>query len=196
MPKVRDPIQQRGADRRQAMLDAVIRLLARDGARGVTHRAVAAEAGTAHGAARYYFATREEMLAEALAGIVKRQVAEMQNVFKPGGVARDRWPVLAAYLARRMVRDRASELARYELFLDAARSPRLQKALKDWGETYIGLLAAELRSSGTKEPLTGALVLLNLINGLMLQQLAVPRPSFEKGVLLPAIRSFVRARAA
>lgn len=193
MAKVRDPIQQRGADRKQAMLDAVIRLLARDGARGVTHRAVAAEAGTAHGAARYYFATREEMLAEALAGIVKRQTAEMEKVFKPGG-PRDRWPVLAAYLARRITKDRDAELARYELFLDAARSPRLQKPLKAWGETYVGLLARELKASGTKDPPADALVLLNLLNGLILQQLAVPRLSSGKAVLLRAIRAFVRAR--
>lgn len=193
MTKSREPSQQRGADRRQAMLDAVIRLLARDGARGVTHRAVAAEAGTAHGAARYYFATREEMLAEALAGIIARQVAEMQAVFRPGS-SRDRWAVLAAYLAKRLVKERDGELARYELFLDAARSPRLQRALKAWGGTYVDLLTGELRRGGAKNPLPDAHTLLNLINGLMLQQLAVPRPSFEKGVLLPAIRSFVRAR--
>src|SRR5262245_6521020 len=131
---LRDPVQERGAARRKALLDAVVRLLAREGARGITHRAIAAEAGATHGTARYYFTTREDMLAEALKDIVARQVREMEHVFiDTKGV--DRWTRLAAYLAKRVATERDGEIARYELFLDAARSPRLQRSLRAWGNT-------------------------------------------------------------
>ncbi|MGC7194489.1 TetR family transcriptional regulator, partial [Mycobacteroides abscessus subsp. abscessus] len=65
-PPVREPRMARGAARREALLDAALRLLAREGARAVTHRAVATEAGTTHGNARYYFGTLDQLLDEAM----------------------------------------------------------------------------------------------------------------------------------
>ncbi|MCC6524571.1 MAG: TetR family transcriptional regulator, partial [Polyangiaceae bacterium] len=58
--------KERGEAKRRAVLEATLRLLAREGPRGVTHRAVAAEAGTSLRATTYYFASREELLTEAL----------------------------------------------------------------------------------------------------------------------------------
>ena len=45
--------------RRAQLADAGIRILAREGARGLTHRAVDAEAGVPTGTASNYFRTRE-----------------------------------------------------------------------------------------------------------------------------------------
>ena len=44
-------------DRRTALLEASLRLIGRDGLRGVTHRAVEQEAGAPHGSTTYYFKT-------------------------------------------------------------------------------------------------------------------------------------------
>jgi len=193
MTNIRKPSRARGEERRRDLLEAVIRVLAREGARGVTLRAVADEAGAAHGSAHYYFATQDDMLVEALRSIIAREVAETDDLVSAAS-GQSPWPRLAAYLAGRMIKRRDSELARYELFLDAARRPRLRAPLRAWGETYVRLLQRALERSGSRHAEADANALLNLINGLMLQQLAAPQPTFERDILLPAIEAFAAGR--
>lgn len=52
--------------RRIAILEAALRVLVRDGVRGVRHRAVAAEAGVPLSATTYYFKDIHDLLADAL----------------------------------------------------------------------------------------------------------------------------------
>ena len=106
-----------------------------------------------------------------------------------------RWGLVAKYLAHRLTSEREEEIARFELFLDAARSARLQPALRAWGDTLTRLLKQELKAAGAKHTQHDAEALLNLINGLTLQQISAPRPDFEKAVLLRAIRTFVERAA-
>ncbi len=190
----REPVQERGVARRQALLDAAVRLLARDGARAVTHRAVAEEAGTTHGAPRYYFITRDQLLDEALRHIAARQVTEVERLLREAGKpgSRKRAARLAGHIAGPLASDRDAGIARYELFLEAARRPHLRPALQAWGDAYRSLLAAELAASGSADPATDADLLLNLVNGLLLAQLATPRNDFEEAMLRPAIERFIR----
>ena len=51
-----------GADRRDAIADAAIHLVATRGLRGLTHRAVDAEAGLPPGSTSYYLRTRNALL--------------------------------------------------------------------------------------------------------------------------------------
>src|SRR5690606_30300634 len=51
----RKAIRRRSEVRRQAILDAAMRIIVRDGVRAVRHRAVAAEAGVPLSATTYYF---------------------------------------------------------------------------------------------------------------------------------------------
>jgi DNA-binding transcriptional regulator YbjK len=190
----RRPVQARGAARRQALLDATVRLLARDGARAVTHRAVAEEAGTTHGAPRYYFATREALLDSALREIAARQVQAVEELLRelpPAGPG-ERAARLAAFVGGLVSEDREGTIARYELFLETARRPGLRPALDAWGDAYVTLFAAEL-TAGSGDPETEAELLLNLLNGLLLRQLAAPRDDFEHAVLRPAFERFLSA---
>jgi DNA-binding transcriptional regulator YbjK len=192
----RRPVQSRGVARRQALLDAAVKLLAREGARALTHRAVAQEAGTTHGAPRYYFKTRGELLDEALRQIAERQVGEVEALLRgpspadgDGKVAR-----LARFICASVTDDRDAAMARYELFLEAARRPQLRPALDAWGDAYVRLFASEL-TAGARDPRTDAELLLNLLNGLILRQLAAPRDDFERAVLTPALQRFGSASA-
>ena len=191
-----EKLSTRGTARRQALLDAAVKLLARDGARAVTHRAVAHEAGTTHGAPRYYFATRDELLDEALRQIAERQVGAVEALLhepSPPSPA-ERAKRLAAFIAGTVTGDRDATVARYELFLEAARRPKLRPALEAWGAAYTRLFAAELTAGGD-DPETDAELLLNLLNGLLLRQLATPRADFEEGVLEPALERFMHGGA-
>ena len=55
----------RNVERRTALVDAAIEVLAREGARGLTFRAVDAEAGVPTGTASNYFADRDDLLMQA-----------------------------------------------------------------------------------------------------------------------------------
>ena len=197
MTTSRLPQQQRGADRREALLDATVRLLARQGARAVTHRAVASEAGTTHGAPRYYFATRDELLDEALRRIADRQVhaiEELLNEPSPSDPG-ERAKRLAGFVAGMVSADPDATIARYELFLEAARRPQLRPSLENWGAAYVKLFAAEL-TAGAADPEREAELLLNLLNGLLLRQVATPHEDFEIAVLVPAFERFITSGGA
>lgn len=185
----REPAQARGAERRQALLDAAVRLLAREGARAVTHRAVAQEAGASHGAPRYYFATRDQLVDAALGQIAEREVAAAERALRGSRKRSGAAAELARFVAGTIERNRDASAARYELFLEAARRPGLRPALAAWGEAYERLLATEL-TAGAADPRADARLLLNTINGLLLAQLADPDPDFERQVLRPAIERF------
>ena len=88
--------QKRGEAQRIKVLDATLELLAREGPRGVTHRAVAKEAGTSVRATTYYFDSREQLLAEALRHYADQAVARFQEMSVPlSAVAEAEDPVLA-----------------------------------------------------------------------------------------------------
>jgi AcrR family transcriptional regulator len=61
-PRHLRPVQSAG---REALLDATARVVAREGLRGFTYRAVGSESGTTHGLVSYHFGTRENLLVEA-----------------------------------------------------------------------------------------------------------------------------------
>jgi len=70
----------RGRAREQELLDAALRVLARDGARRLTHRAVAAEAAAPLGLMTYYFGSTEDLLASAFGHLAQREIARMKAI--------------------------------------------------------------------------------------------------------------------
>ena len=68
------------AERREQILDATLRLVARDGFARVTLRDVAAEVGVVHGLIRHYFPTREQLVAEAFDAAVLAELAGDEEV--------------------------------------------------------------------------------------------------------------------
>src|SRR5215216_8163389 len=53
-------------ERREALLSAAMRVLDRDGMRGLTYRSVAREAGVSHGLVRHHFGSRDALIQEAV----------------------------------------------------------------------------------------------------------------------------------
>lgn len=68
--------------RRQQILDAAMRIVVRDGVRGVRHRAVAAEAGVPLSATTYYFKDIDDLLTDAFAQYVQRSAAYMAKLWQ------------------------------------------------------------------------------------------------------------------
>ncbi|MFB7918201.1 hypothetical protein [Streptomyces sp. NPDC056061] len=83
-----------------------------------------------------------------------------------------------------------SGIARYEFFLEVARCRQLRASLDEWGTTQRAAFAGELRGAGSADPEADAADLLTVINGLLLEQLALPIDDFESVRLRPAVARF------
>ncbi|HLA29534.1 MAG TPA: TetR family transcriptional regulator [Pseudomonas sp.] len=69
--------RQGSEQRRQAILDAAMRIIVREGVRAVRHRAVAAEAGVPLSATTYYFKDIDDLITDTFAQFVERSAAHM-----------------------------------------------------------------------------------------------------------------------
>ncbi|MFG2265258.1 TetR/AcrR family transcriptional regulator [Streptomyces sp. NPDC048720] len=115
-------------ERRAALVDAGIAVLAREGARGLTFRAVDAEAGVPTGTASNYFASRDDLLRQIDARLHVRLAPDPKVLEALLSERRDRALVTAFMrdLMDRAVRDRTGYLALFEMRLEATRRPELR----------------------------------------------------------------------
>ncbi|MFB6581015.1 TetR/AcrR family transcriptional regulator [Streptomyces sp. NPDC056402] len=110
--------------RRAALLDAAIEVLAREGSRGLTLRAVDAEAGVPIGTASNYFANRSQLLVQILHRTRERLVPDPADLEGPLDTE-----VLLTRLLERMRGERSVHIAMLELRLEGTRRPELQAEL-------------------------------------------------------------------
>lgn len=66
-------------ERREAVVDAVLRVAERDGVRGASLRGVAVEAGLNIGSVRHYFAGHQELLRFAMQSVIDRTSARLER---------------------------------------------------------------------------------------------------------------------
>jgi len=119
--------------RRTALLDAAIEVLAGDGSRGLTFRAVDAAAGVPTGTASNYFANRDDLIAQVAQRTRERLTPVESEVAETMRAPRTRELVtlLMHQLLARLRRDRPTYLAMLELRLEATRRPELRAVLVD-----------------------------------------------------------------
>ncbi|HEY8481274.1 MAG TPA: TetR family transcriptional regulator [Spirillospora sp.] len=123
----------RNIERRTALLDAAIEVLAREGARGLTFRAVDAEAGVPVGTASNYFANRDDLLTQAGRRVYERLQPDATTLTRALEGPRDRAKVteLMHDVVGRVVDFRTGYLALLELRLEATRRPGLRDVLTE-----------------------------------------------------------------
>lgn len=120
--------------RRTALADAGITVLAREGSRGLTHRAIDAEAGAPVGTASNYFRTRELLIAGLIERIGVRLSPTPADLAARSSAPPSR-ELFADYvrdIVRRLTTHRDVTLALFELRLEVARRPDLAPALQAW----------------------------------------------------------------
>lgn len=172
-----EPRQARGAARRTQVLDAAIRVLAREGTRGVTHRAVAAEAGTSLRATTYYFGSRKELLTEAFRHYIDQAIARFEVIRAPlppqdpiAAAAR----MLTAVVVSDLEHDRPGLIAEYELVLELSRDPTLEPLYQEWQERLLEILAGYAEGLGSPTPRRHARIVLATLRGLEIEALSQP----------------------
>ncbi|WP_199423132.1 TetR/AcrR family transcriptional regulator [Actinotalea solisilvae] len=166
-------------DRRRLIARHALEVLAASGARGLTHRAVDQAAGLPPGSTSYYHRTRAALLDACLEDLVRQDEAEIAAL-APGLVAGDEEglaAVLAAVLHRWATADRARQLGRYELFLEALRRPELARALHDGGVAVRAAIADVLADLGVRDPRQRADWLVAAVDGVLFERIAGARAS-------------------
>ncbi|MGW0415076.1 TetR/AcrR family transcriptional regulator [Streptomyces collinus] len=115
-------------ERRAALVDAGIAVLAREGARGLTFRAVDTEARVPTGTASNYFTGRDDLLRQIDARLHVRLAPDPEVLGRLLAGPRDRSLVTALMrdLMDRATRDRSGHLALLEMRLEATRRPELR----------------------------------------------------------------------
>ncbi|HKC52265.1 MAG TPA: TetR family transcriptional regulator [Myxococcota bacterium] len=158
--------------RREAILDAALRVIAERGTEQLTHRSVAAAAGVPLGSTTYYFASRDELVREAFRRYVARVLGLLSEIFgesRPSDAAG-----LVAFLvevARREVSGRWTVIVEYELLLRAARDPALAADFRRYERTLTSGLAEALEPLGAPQPFESARTLIALVRGFELDGL-------------------------
>ncbi|MDF3146882.1 MULTISPECIES: TetR/AcrR family transcriptional regulator [unclassified Streptomyces] len=117
-------------ERRAALVDAGVEVLAREGARGLTFRAVDAEAEVPVGTASNYFTGRDDLLRQIDARLHVRLAPDPEVIAGLLTRPKDRSLVTAFMhdLMARATRDRTGYLALLEMRLEASRRPELRSS--------------------------------------------------------------------
>jgi DNA-binding transcriptional regulator YbjK len=187
----------RGTARRQAVLSAALRVVGVRGLSGVTHRAVAREAGITPGLTTYYFPTVDALLEATLASFVTEEVERLQTaigMLEELGPDADREAVLAAVF-QAMAVEPADQVAQFELYLESARRPGLQAVARECLTAYTELARLALERLGSDRAQEGGHALVALIDGLALHQLVDPDEAFVLETALPAVLALLDAYA-
>ncbi|MFC9336524.1 TetR/AcrR family transcriptional regulator [Streptomyces sp. NPDC057020] len=121
----------RNPERRTALLDAAIQVLADEGARGLTFRAVDACAGVPAGTSSNYFRDRDQVLSEVADRIFVRLTPE-PGVMEDALLQTPSRALVFALMrevAQRLAAERTCYLGLFELRLEAVRRPELRTQL-------------------------------------------------------------------
>ncbi|MBP2476603.1 DNA-binding transcriptional regulator YbjK [Crossiella equi] len=176
--------------RRDQIADAAIEVLAEQGSRGLTHRAVDAKAGIAAGSTSYYFRTRLALL-EAVQTRVTERHLELITAME---AAAPKTPKeLADLIVATMHATRADPTlitATLELNLEAIRRPELRAGTARARDLFVAWQERMLRSidNGREPSKDLSQLLATLGTGMMLELLAL-------GDLAPAAFTDAEAQA-
>jgi AcrR family transcriptional regulator len=162
---------------REALLKAVIAVVARSGLRNVTYRAVAAEAGVAHGLVRHHFGSRDMLIEEALHYSVTQSIGTTALESDSGKLTD-----LAGNLSEAVGGNPDIQAFQFELILEARRRPELRHYVELIYKTYRDAVYRALSAAGIVDRDLADLVYCAL-DGLVFQQLALGNPeATDKGL--------------
>src|SRR3954471_23604593 len=167
--------------RRDVLIRAAVGLIAREGLAAVSHRTVARAAGVPLGATTYYFASKTELLREALEVIADAEVAVLERAAERLGDHRLDADVVADVLAELCGPQLGlgPKLARFEIYIEAARRPALREVVARRIEALTRLAETALRSMGCEQAGERAEPLVAGLDGVLLQELAA-EPALER----------------
>jgi DNA-binding transcriptional regulator YbjK len=176
--------------RPELVADAAVTVLARDGLRGLTHRAVDAEAGLPDGSTSNCFRSRSALLRGVVARLEELDLAALTSGPQPDMTS---MPDVSAYLAgnvklmtsRRHVR---ATRARLELLLDETARPAMEAGHRN----FLGMLAVVLEKCGHPDPEPAARAVSDLLEGALVHAVSVRSRTVDVEELTSAVERLLR----
>jgi TetR/AcrR family transcriptional regulator, regulator of biofilm formation and stress response len=160
--------QARGERRRQAIIQAALRLISERGVDAVSHRAVAEEAGVPLASTTYYFESLDELLEGALRLFVDEEAARLTELAER--IEGQDLPALE--IVRLFSSELVTDVAQFELYVEAARRPRLREVARQSIEMYATVATAAMRAAGVGEPAINPRAFVALFDGYGLHRVA------------------------
>ncbi|MFZ3572504.1 TetR/AcrR family transcriptional regulator [Streptomyces sp. BH097] len=185
----------KATDRRTLLADAALDVLADDGIRGLTHRAVDRRAGLPTGTTSAYFRTRTALLTGLVTRLVQLDQAELQSTAErlaPLRTTADFVHGMTHLTRQRLTGEgRRRSLARYACAVESVRDPELREILVPRENAGREAVRTFLTAHGVPDAESRTHTLLSCIDGLIFAHLVnggeVPREALE-GLLAAALR--------
>ena len=165
------------ASRREAVLEAALTIIARDGLRSLTHRSIAAEMGTSVRAATYHFASIEELIEAAFSWYVERALERfhlLAESLPASPSAEEAGEALWRALEIDLVSERRGLVLEYTVLLELERRPTLAPGFQVWQGALLALIERCARAMASPRPALHARLVLATLRGLELEALSRP----------------------
>lgn len=206
----RKTARQGSEQRRQLILDAAMRIVVRDGVRGVRHRAVAAEAGVPLSATTYYFKDIEDLLTDTFAQYVERSAAYMAKLWantevvlrqllaQGDGSAQSRARLAdevarmtADYVSRQLLNRRDFMMAEQAFRQEALLCPRLAELVRAHEQILLHGTRQLLQVVGSQQPEQDAQMLTAIIEQMEYQGLLRGADAQADGQMLAMLTRYL-----
>ncbi len=183
--------------RRTGIADAALAVLAAEGSRGLTHRAVDEAAGLPSGSTSNYFRSRSALLEAAAERHAELDMPPGADADQLAGSTLTREQVKELLLAalERVLDPAAMPLlaARYELTLEATRRPDLHAVMAESRRRFVALTEQLLRASGCKTPEAHAAQLIAVLDGITADQLQATESTLDPDAIAELLERQLRA---
>lgn len=168
-------------DRKTVIADAAIALLASAGAKGLTHRAVDAQAGLPLGSTSFYCRTRSELMTLALTRHAALDMQDLQADANRMACTDWRLDDFIDLLVERVADwlsppKRARLVARFELFMMASRDADLAAIVARQRQHFLQATEAALRRAGVARAAQVAPMVLITVDAILLDHIRVNGP--------------------
>lgn len=188
--------QQRGEERRAAILRATWQVVLRDGVRGVRHRAVAEAAAVPLAATTYYFSDIKDLLIQSFQLFAEESLSQFTQPFwrqaeermaSLGELTRGEAEVVLTDLGAEFIRQRLSNhrehlVIEYAFWYAALHSEELQASVRDMASRWIALFLPWLQRFQLTVPEQAARTLLSAVRRIeyegLIQGSATRRPDW------------------
>jgi DNA-binding transcriptional regulator YbjK len=141
---------------REAMVEATVRIVAREGVAAVTHRRVAAEAGVALSSTTWHFATKADILEAGLRWAARREVdgiAAIAARFAEADFDPPAWAeALGDWLVGQVTSERDVTVALYRLQVELLGTAGALEVHREWGEGLQAVGERVLERSPSSTP--------------------------------------------
>ncbi|OAN43455.1 TetR/AcrR family transcriptional regulator [Microbacterium sp. H83] len=162
--------------RRRAIADAGLRVLAAEGTRGLTHRAIDLAAGIPVGTTSNYFRSRDALV-EGLVERIGERLAPTEEDRRRRSTSLPSRELFADYvrdIVRRLSEDRDVTIALFELRLESSRRPEVAALLGAWQRAGFDADVAFNASAGLPGGRREIALFHYAVDGLLLDRLTTP----------------------